>query len=169
MLDGCPITEEEIYREEVFKLIPHLKCIDGKDSQGNYINDKEDNAESEESEESDQENSKLSDQQEDPSVKIINENNEADKEEAKYYNYAGHNLNSSYKNSFLSRSNSYPVQALEEGFPSLPELDYQFEVEDTEEHNVAKRNRFIREDSFVEFPVEDHQSDSDNGTLYDHI
>jgi len=132
------------------------------------VSEKEEGAESDDAEGSDQENSSISEHQEDPSVKIIDVNKEVDKEEAKYYNYTAHVPNSSYKNSFLSHSNSYPVQALEEGFPSLSALDYQFEAEDLEEHNVTKRNHFLREDCFVDFPGDDQENNSDNGNALYH-
>jgi len=49
VLDGCPITEEESYRESIFKLIPNLECIDGEDNEGNPIEFSESESCSEES------------------------------------------------------------------------------------------------------------------------
>ena len=49
MLDGCPITEEEDYRESIFKLIPSLECIDGEDNERNLIEFSESESCSEES------------------------------------------------------------------------------------------------------------------------
>lgn len=96
VLDGCPVTEEESYREEIFKLVPQLKYVDGRDVEGNYVSADNKSSEGEEPEESDQENSNLSDAQEGSSVKIIEEGNDADKEEAKLYNYSVQGLNSVY-------------------------------------------------------------------------
>eukprot|EP00826_Nyctotherus_ovalis_P064923 TRINITY_DN9533_c0_g1_i14.p1 TRINITY_DN9533_c0_g1~~TRINITY_DN9533_c0_g1_i14.p1 ORF type:complete len:290 (+),score=83.40 TRINITY_DN9533_c0_g1_i14:268-1137(+) len=154
VLDGCPVTEEESYREEIFKLVPQLKYIDGRDSEGNYVSADSKSSEGEESEESDQENSSQSDDQEDSSAKVVDEGNDAVKEDAKLYNYSGHSLN--------SVSNSQ-LQGLEDGFQSLPGLEYQFEGEDYEDHHLGKQDHMLREDFFEDFDGEEQGSDWEGG------
>lgn len=165
VLDGCPIVEEENYRDEIFKLLPHLKYIDGKDSEGNFMSADKDSSDNEgiEAGDSDQENSNQFNHHEDSSAKIIEGNNDLEKEESKYYNYPSQPLSSVYDFPLTAYSNNYPTYGLEEAYPSLASFDYQFESEDLEDHNVPKRNNLLREDSFGEFPVDDQGSDSDNG------
>ena len=38
-LESCPLTKEENYRNEIFKLIPQLEVVDSKDKSGNTIED----------------------------------------------------------------------------------------------------------------------------------
>lgn len=73
-MEGCPITEDEDYRQSVFKLIPNLKYIDEKDPNGNNESEEENSEEAEGSVE--EEDSKQQNSEEDPSGQEQDEGNE---------------------------------------------------------------------------------------------
>jgi acidic leucine-rich nuclear phosphoprotein 32 family member A/C/D len=47
MVASCPLEEKENYRDEIFKLIPTLQWVDGKDKDGNIKEENEDEDDSE--------------------------------------------------------------------------------------------------------------------------
>lgn len=172
-IDGCPVTEEENYREEIFKLIPQLKCVDGKDHEDNDVvvedeNSSKEEQESEEESKSVNEASEKSEEQDDSSVKIVGDRNELIKEDSKAYDYSDHGLASSvFKGSFSFPNGTYQTLSLEDSFNRLADLEYQFNMGDLANLCGSKQDQVLRDDLFEERLDDDQGSDSDSGKLVD--
>eukprot|EP00826_Nyctotherus_ovalis_P032466 TRINITY_DN2616_c0_g9_i4.p1 TRINITY_DN2616_c0_g9~~TRINITY_DN2616_c0_g9_i4.p1 ORF type:complete len:270 (+),score=101.22 TRINITY_DN2616_c0_g9_i4:235-1044(+) len=140
VLDGCPLTEEENYRDEIFKLLPHLKLIDGKDSQGNDI--------PADSSCSDNDSCKEAEVAENPFGQI---DEEIIKEEARVCEQEFNTIGYDYFSSQLE------VGGGEDGFGV-----FDFKGEEFECDNLKDLNCSTRED-LLEFPVEDDCKDKLDG------
>lgn len=139
ILDGCPLTEEENYREEIFRLIPSLKCIDGRDRKGNEVG-----AESSESDKEDyQENDEELEKQENCFAQT---DNELDKEEHEDFYYP--------KKGLTALNNTYFDNQLEGVDEEGDYSTYNLKTERFESDCLKDFNCSTREDPF-EFPFED--------------
>lgn len=139
MLDGCPVTEEENYRDEIFKLLPRLKFVDGRDSQGNGIpaDSHSDNDSCEEAE-----------VPENPFGQI---DEEIIKEETRVCEQEFNTLGCDYFNSQLE------MESEEGGFGVFDFKGEEFECDNLKDFNCSTR------EDLLEFPLEDDCKDKLDG------
>ena len=110
-IEGCPITENENYRDEIFKLVPNLKIIDERDRDGKAISE-DSNPDGDEIS-SDEEQSE-SEKSEEPGSKKNFCSEELDEESKSDVNHAA--VPASYKHVEKPIENFFPPQVTEESF-----------------------------------------------------
>lgn len=158
-LDGCPITEEADYRDDIFKMLPSLKYIDGKDPDGNdlSVENNEENSEEENQSEEDLES------QEEASVQPLEEEAVSQKEDYKEYAEPSQELGITLQKSSSRYSNGpFLSQNLESNFNTFSALEYPY---DSGNLGLGKRYHSGREELLNDSPRGGYGVESEEGTV----